>query len=127
MKRSLTGHYEPSAAGGDKWLCMWLRLVLLRELLSETGSLWMTLDDNEVHRARMVMDEIFGEDNFVATCIWHKRALLERLSKAYGDERAAVVGTGALDGPADDIVCDLVFDEAWRGTLERRCFNQADA
>ena len=57
----------------DKWLCMmWPRLVLLRELLSERGSLWMTLDDNEVHRARMVMDEIFGEDNFVASCIWHK-------------------------------------------------------
>ena len=57
----------------DKWLCMmWPRLVLLRELLSERGSLWMTLDDNEVHRARMVMDEIFGAENFVATCIWHK-------------------------------------------------------
>jgi len=57
----------------DKWLCMmWPRLVLLRELLSETGSIWITLDDNEVHRARMVLDEIFGEENFVATCIWHK-------------------------------------------------------
>ena len=57
----------------DKWLCMmWPRLVLLRELLSERGSIWITLDDNEVHRARMVLDEIFGEDNFVATCIWHK-------------------------------------------------------
>ena len=51
---------------------MWPRLVLLRELLSERGSIWMTLDDNEVHRARMVMDEIFGQENFVATCIWHK-------------------------------------------------------
>lgn len=57
----------------DKWLCMmWPRLVLLRELLSERGSIWMTLDDNEVHRARMVMDEVFGEDNFIACCIWHK-------------------------------------------------------
>ena len=57
----------------DKWLCMmWPRLVLLRELLSERGSIWITLDDNEVHRARMVLDEIFGEENFVATCIWHK-------------------------------------------------------
>ena len=57
----------------DKWLCMmWPRLVLLRELLSERGSIWITLDDNEVHRARMVLDEMFGEDNFVATCIWHK-------------------------------------------------------
>ena len=57
----------------DKWLCMmWPRLVLLRELLSETGSLWMTLDDNEVHRARMMMDEIFGERNFLSLMAWEK-------------------------------------------------------
>ncbi|GAB4216811.1 MAG: hypothetical protein Fur007_17590 [Rhodoferax sp.] len=57
----------------DKWLCMmWPRLVLLRELLSQQGSIWITLDDNEVHHARDILDEIFGEDNFVATCIWHK-------------------------------------------------------
>ncbi|WP_376100951.1 site-specific DNA-methyltransferase (plasmid) [Roseomonas sp. CCTCC AB2023176] len=57
----------------DKWLCMmWPRLRLLRELLSERGSLWMTLDDNEVHRARAMLDEVFGEQNFVATVIWHK-------------------------------------------------------
>lgn len=58
----------------DKWLCMmWPRLVLLRELLSEQGSIWITLDDNEVHRARMVLDELFGEDNFVANVVWQKR------------------------------------------------------
>jgi adenine-specific DNA-methyltransferase len=57
----------------DKWLCMmWPRLTLLRELLSERGSLWMTLDDNEVHRARMVMDELFGDSRHVATVIWEK-------------------------------------------------------
>lgn len=57
----------------DKWLCMmWPRLTLLRELLSDSGSIWMTLDDNEVHRARMVMDEVFGEENFISSCIWHK-------------------------------------------------------
>jgi adenine-specific DNA-methyltransferase len=57
----------------DKWLCMmWPRLVLLRELMSDAGSIWITLDDNEVHHARAVLDEIFGADNFVATCIWHK-------------------------------------------------------
>ncbi len=58
----------------DKWLCMmWPRLRLLHELLSETGSLWMTLDDNEIHRARMMMDEIFGERNFIAQIIWKSR------------------------------------------------------
>ncbi len=57
----------------DKWLCMmWPRLVLLRELLSERGSLWMTLDDNEVHRARMMMDEIFGDGAFIANVVWQK-------------------------------------------------------
>ena len=58
----------------DKWLCMmWPRLVLLRELLSERGSIWITLDDNEVHRARMVLDEIFGDECFVASVVWQAR------------------------------------------------------
>ncbi|MDW3136299.1 site-specific DNA-methyltransferase [Vibrio sp. 1288] len=57
----------------DKWLCMmWPRVQLLRELLSEEGSIWMTLDDNEIHRARMLFDEVFGSDNFVACCAWEK-------------------------------------------------------
>lgn len=58
----------------DKWLCMmWPRLVLLRELMSDSGSIWITLDDNEVHHARDILDEIFGDENFVASCIWQKR------------------------------------------------------
>ena len=57
----------------DKWLAlMYPRIKLLHELLAETGSFWMTLDDNEIHRARAMMDEIFGEENFIATVIWHK-------------------------------------------------------
>lgn len=57
----------------DKWCAMmWPRLKLLYELLSDEGSLWITLDENEVHRARSMLDEIFGEDNFVDTVIWHK-------------------------------------------------------
>ena len=54
----------------DKWLCMmYPRLVLLREMLREDGSLWMSIDDNEVQHARSIMDEIFGSENFVATVI----------------------------------------------------------
>ncbi|MBP6617449.1 MAG: site-specific DNA-methyltransferase [Burkholderiaceae bacterium] len=57
----------------DKWLCMmWPRLVLLRELLSEQGSIWITLDDNEVHHARAMLDEIFGAENFLAHMAWEK-------------------------------------------------------
>ena len=58
----------------DKWLCMmWPRLQLLKELLAEDGGIFVSIDDNEVHRLRAVMDEVFGEENFVANFIWQKR------------------------------------------------------
>ena len=51
----------------DKWLCMmWSRLHLLKELLAEDGVIFISIDDNEVHHLRMLMDEIFGEKNFFA-------------------------------------------------------------
>ncbi|WP_373507765.1 site-specific DNA-methyltransferase [Thiocapsa sp.] len=58
----------------DKWLAMmWPRLRLLHELLSKNGSLWMTLDDNEIHRARAACDEIFGAENFVSLVTWQRK------------------------------------------------------
>lgn len=57
----------------DKWLCMmWPRLHLLKDLLSEDGVIFVSIDDNEQHHLRMLMDEIFGERNFISTIIWHK-------------------------------------------------------
>lgn len=54
----------------DKWCAMmWPRLKLLHELLAEDGSCWMTLDDNEAHRGKLLLDEIFGEGNFVGELI----------------------------------------------------------
>lgn len=55
----------------DKWLCMiWPRLTLLRDLLSDDGAIFISIDDNEVHHLRSVMDEIFGEGNFIANVVW---------------------------------------------------------
>lgn len=57
----------------DKWLCMmWPRLQLLKELLADDGVIFISIDDNEQHHLRMLMDEVFGERNFVATVIWQK-------------------------------------------------------
>jgi adenine-specific DNA-methyltransferase len=57
----------------DKWLCMmYPRLSLLRELLDDTGAIFISIDDNEVARLRYIMDEIFGGQNFVATITWQK-------------------------------------------------------
>ena len=56
----------------DKWLCMmWPRLHLLRELLADDGVIFISIDDNEAHHLRMLMDEIFCEENFVACFVWH--------------------------------------------------------
>ena len=58
----------------DKWLCMMLpRLRLLHELLREDGVIFISIDDNEVQHLRMLMDEIFGEENFVAGFVWQRR------------------------------------------------------
>lgn len=51
----------------DKWLCMmWPRLKLLHELLAKDGAIFVSIDDNEVHRLRAMMDDIFDEANFAA-------------------------------------------------------------
>ena len=50
------------------------RLVLLRNLLAEDGIIWVQLDDNESHYCKILMDEIFGRDNFVANIIWRKKS-----------------------------------------------------
>lgn len=56
------------------WLSMMRdRLAAVKPLLREDASIWLHLDDSEVHRARMIMDEVFGEDAFVASVIWQKR------------------------------------------------------
>ncbi len=51
----------------DKWLCMmWPRLHLLRELLRDDGVIFVSIDDHEVHHLRMMMDEVFSEESFIA-------------------------------------------------------------
>jgi len=55
----------------DKWCCMmYPRLQLLKDLLSENGAIFISIGDDEVADLRMVMDEIFGENNFLASIIW---------------------------------------------------------
>src|SRR6185503_7525867 len=56
------------------WLSMMRdRLAALRPLLREDASVWVHLDDTEVHRARAVMDEVFGVNAFVASVVWQKK------------------------------------------------------
>ena len=76
MKRWLADNSEVDSEDDErheKWLCMmWPRLQLLHELLAENGFIFVFIDDNEQHRLRVIMDEIFGEDFFVGVVAWKK-------------------------------------------------------
>lgn len=49
------------------------RLEIIRRLLAEDGSLWITIDDNEAHYLKVLCDEVFGRSNFVANVMWEKK------------------------------------------------------
>lgn len=82
--RSAFEHYDDNLEH-TKWLSMmYPRLELLRELLAEDGSIWVSIDDNEAHYLKIVMDEVFGRDSFVASNVWQKRYSREN-REAIGD------------------------------------------
>lgn len=59
----------------DKWLCMmYPRLKMLKDLLSDNGMIFVSIDDNEGHVLKMLMDEVFGEDKFITNFIWKKKS-----------------------------------------------------
>lgn len=65
-------HYDDKLEHSQWLSMMWPRMVMLRDLLSEDGSIWITLDDNEAHYLKVLMDEAFGRTNFVANALWQK-------------------------------------------------------
>lgn len=70
--RSAFEHYDDNLEH-SKWLAMiWPRLELLRELLAEDGSIWVSIDDHEGHYLKVIMDEVFGRRNFVAHIVWQR-------------------------------------------------------
>lgn len=66
-------HYDDNLEH-SKWLAMMApRLILLRDLLSEDGSIWVNIEDNEGHYLKVLMDEVFGRRNFVQTIVWSRK------------------------------------------------------
>ncbi|MBD2132974.1 site-specific DNA-methyltransferase [Sphaerospermopsis sp. FACHB-1094] len=66
-------HYDDGVEHSIWLSLMRDRLEIIRNLLSEDGSLWITIDDNEAHYLKVMCDEIFGRANFVANVVWQKR------------------------------------------------------
>ena len=70
----LTANTESNGRFHTDWLNMiYPRLKAARDLLTEDGVIFISIDDNEVENLRKVCDEVFGEDNFVANFIWEKK------------------------------------------------------
>ena len=76
-------HYDDNLENSI-WLgTIWPRLELLRDLLSEDGSIWINIDDRQGHYLKVVLDEVFGRSRFVANVVWQKRTSREN-RKAIG-------------------------------------------
>ena len=89
--RSAFEHYDDNLEH-TKWLAMiYPRLELLRELLSEDGSIWVTIDDNEAHYLKVIMDEIFGRANFIQNVIWQKKFSPQNDAKFISDQHDHVL------------------------------------
>jgi adenine-specific DNA-methyltransferase len=83
-------HYDDNLEH-SLWLAMiYPRLELLWEFLSEDGSIWVSIDDNEAHYLKVVMDEVFGRSKFIASNVWQKRYSREN-REAIGDAHEYVM------------------------------------
>lgn len=66
-------HYDDNLEH-SQWLALiWPRLEMLRELLAEDGSIWVSLDDSQAHYFKVIGDEVFGRKNFILDIAWQKR------------------------------------------------------
>jgi adenine-specific DNA-methyltransferase len=89
------------------------RLKLAHNLLKEDGVIFVSIDDNEVHNLRKMMDEVFGEDNFVANIIWEKKFSPQNDAKWFSDNH-------------DHILCYAKNKKLWSPNLLPRT-EEADA
>ena len=73
------------------WLSMmYPRLELLKQFLREDGSVWISIDDDECHYLKVICDEIFGRNNFVSCCIWHKKHTRSNDARWFSDNHDCI-------------------------------------
>jgi adenine-specific DNA-methyltransferase len=74
------------------WLTfMYPRLYIAKQLLRDDGVIFVSIDDNEVAQLRILMDEIFGEENFVGSLIWKKTENIKMDSKFFSENKDYVI------------------------------------
>ena len=89
--RSAFEHYDDNLEH-TQWLAlMWPRMELLRELLAEDGSIWVSIDDNEGHYLKIVIDEVFGRKNFITNVIWRKNYAPKSSARHFSEDHDHVL------------------------------------
>jgi len=96
--KSAFEHYDDNLEHSQWLSMMYPRLVLLRELLAEHGSIWVTIDDNECHYLKVLMDEVFGRSNFVTTVLWRKNYSPKSTARHFSEDHDYVL-VYAKNGP----------------------------
>ncbi|WP_419585150.1 site-specific DNA-methyltransferase [Thiolapillus sp.] len=92
--KSAFEHYDDSLEH-TTWLSMMVpRLELLRELLAEDGSIWVSIDDNEGHYLKVIMDEVFGRGNFISSIIWRKNYAPKSSAKHFSEDHDYILVYG---------------------------------
>ena len=87
-------HYDDNLEH-TRWLSMmYPRLELLRDFLSEDGSIWVSCDDNEGHYLKVIMDEVFGRKNFITTVIWRKNYAPKSSTKYFSEDHDYIIVYG---------------------------------
>lgn len=66
-------HYDDKLEHSQWLTMMYPRLVLLRELLADDGTIWVCIDDHEAHYLKVLLDEVFGRKSFIVNVLWQKR------------------------------------------------------
>lgn len=81
-----TGRYH------SNWLSMmYSRLLLARQLLKDDGVIFVSIDDNEVHNLRRLMDDVFGEENFVVELVWEKKVSPSNDSQFFSNDHEYII------------------------------------
>jgi adenine-specific DNA-methyltransferase len=88
----VSSNSESSGRYHTNWLqMMYPRLKLARDLLRDDGAIFVSIDDHEVHNLRALLDEVFGQENFVATVIWHKVYAPKNTSRHFSEDHDYIV------------------------------------
>ena len=102
--RSAFEHYDDNLEH-SKWLAMmWPRLEILREFLTDEGSIWINIDDDEGHYLKIIADEIYGRRNFIVNCLWQKRTSPDgRINMGDAHDHIFVYGHQATRGSLNNL------------------------